>query len=790
MARLPTQESLLTATDDAAQRIASLRERMARLSSASLRISESLDLESVLREVVDSARVLTGAASSAITTVDRVEGIRDFISSGLTSEERRQLRDVPQGERLWGYLLQSGRPLRVDDLASHLDALGIATAPILHRSYLGAPIRHRGVNVGHFYLANKEGGEGFTDEDEETLVLFASQAATAIANAQAYRDERRARADLEALVDTSPVGVAVFDAKTGELVRFNREGRRIVAGLDPSGRSPQEVLETMTVRGPDGEEISFAELPLAKALGAAETVRAEEYVLSVPGGRSMRTLVNATPIRSLDGGVVSLVVTIQDLEPLEELERQRTEFLSMVSHELRAPLTSIKGSTAMLLSRARELDPAEEREFHRIIDEQAEHMQRLISDLLDAGRIDSGTLSVSPRPSEVAALVDRARNTFLSGGGRHDIVIDLPSDLPLVMVDQRRIVQILNNLFANAARHSPESSPILVEAVRADDVHVAVSITDQGRGIPPERLPQLFRKHAAGDGKAEGVRQGLGLAICKGLVEAHGGRIRAESGGPGQGARVTFTVPIAPGAPAASVASRPTRGPDDRDRTRILVVDDDPHTLRFVRDALRTAGYAALVTGDSEELASLIRTERPALVLLDLMLPGTDGIELMQQVPELADLPVIFISAYRRDETIARALELGAADYLVKPFSPTELVARVRAALSRRVETEPFESGELRIRYDRREVTVAGRPVALTATEYELLRVLSVDAGRVVTRDVLLRRIWGMGAGRKTEALRTCVKKLRRKLGGSGASPSYIFNERGIGYRLAGPADR
>ena len=775
--------------DELRQEIARLRERMARLSSASLSISESLDLESVLREAVDNARALTGAAYGAITIVGRVEGAPEFISSGLTSAEHQSYLDLAEGERILEYLVQQPQPLRVADLATHLAARGFAADPLLSKSFVSVPIRHRGAQAGHFYVSEKEGGKEFTDQDEETLALFASQAATAIANAQAYRDERRTRADLEALVDTSPVGVAVFDAKTGELVRFNREGRRIVAGLDPSGRSPQEVLETMTVRRPDGEEISFAELPLARAMGAAEAVRAEEYVLSVPGGRSMRTLVNATPIRARDGGVVSLVVTIQDLEPLEELERQRTEFLSMVSHELRAPLTSIKGSTAMLLSRARELDPAEEREFHRIIDEQAEHMQRLISDLLDAGRIDSGTLSVTPRPTEVAALVDRARNTFLSGGGRHIIVIDLPPDLPLVMADQRRIVQVLNNLFANAARHSPESSPILVEAVRADDVHVAVSVTDQGRGIPLERLPHLFRKHAAGDGKAGGVRYSLGLAICKGLVEAHGGRIRAESGGPGQGARVTFTVPIAPGAAAASVASRPTPGGDHRERTRILVVDDDPHTLRFVRDALRTAGYATLVTGDSQELVPLIRTEKPALVLLDLMLPGKDGIELMQQVPELADLPVIFISAYRRDETIARALELGAADYIVKPFSPTELVARVRAALGRRVESKPFESGELRIRYDRREVTVAGRPVVLTATEYELLRVLSVNAGRVVTSDVLLRRIWGLGAGRKSEALRTCVKKLRRKLGGSGANPAYIFNERGVGYRMAHPGE-
>ena len=203
---------------------------MSRLSAASLRITESLDLESVLREVVDSARVLTGAANAVITTVEPVEQVRDFISSGFSAEERRQLRNLPQGKRLRQYLLESPQPLRVDDLASHLEALGIATAPILRRSFLAAPIRHRGVPIGHFYLSNKEGGQGFTDEDEETLLLFASQAAAAIANAQAYRDERRARADLEALVDTSPVGVAVFDAKTGELVRFNREGRRMVAG--------------------------------------------------------------------------------------------------------------------------------------------------------------------------------------------------------------------------------------------------------------------------------------------------------------------------------------------------------------------------------------------------------------------------------------------------------------------------------------------------------------------------------------------------------------------------------
>ena len=135
-------------------------------------------------------------------------------------------------------------------------------------------------------------------------------------------------------------------------------------------------------------------------------------------------------------------------------------------------------------------------------------MRGLIGDLLDAGRIDAGMLSVDPEPVEVAALVEQARTTFLSGGGRQRMRIDLPGDLPQVMADGRRIVQVLNNLFSNAARHSPESSPIRVEAVR-DGVEVSISVSDEGRGIAPERLPHLFRKYSDSGGRE---REGFGLA--------------------------------------------------------------------------------------------------------------------------------------------------------------------------------------------------------------------------------------------------------------------------------------
>ena len=785
----------MNSPDEPRQEIAALRERILRLNAAILCINASLDLDTVLHEVVDSVCALTGARYGMIATVDEGGAIQELIAPSLWADERRHMADWPHGYQFFEHLRDLPGSLRLANLPAYVRSLGYSEDLSLSMTLQATPMRHRGVHVGNFFLGEKAGGQEFTGEDEEVLVLFASQAATAIANARAHRDEQRARADLEALVDTSPVGVVVFDAKSGRPVSFNREARRIVGGLRSPDAPLEQLLEVMVCRRGDGREIRLDELPLADELRNAETVRAEEIELSVPDGRSVATLVNATPIRSADGAVESVVVTLQDLAPLEELERLRAEFLGMVSHELRAPLTSIKGSAATVLNAKPELDPAEMREFFRIVDEQADHMRGLIGDLLDVGRIDTGTLSVYPEPAEVAGLVDRARNTFLSGGARHSVLIDLPPDLPRALADRRRIVQVLNNLFSNASRHAPESSPIRVTAVR-EGAHVAISVADEGRGVAPERLPHLFRKHtgfAGGDREGALGAAGLGLAICKGLVEAHGGRIRAASGGAGQGTEVTFTLPVAEVAGEDAAAGLARGGPpaprDGPEQTPILVVDDDPKTLRYVRDALAGSEYTPLVTGDPEELPGLIWTERPRLVLLDLMLPGTDGIELMGRIPELADLPVIFISGYGRDETIARALEAGAADYIVKPFSPMELTARIRAALRRQADPEPYLLGDLTIHYEERRVSVAGRAVQLTATEYELLRVLSHNAGRVSTYEALLRQVWGGRHNGDSELVRTFVKKLRRKLGDAAASPAYIVNERGVGYRMARPGD-
>ena len=779
--------------------MAALRERLSRLSQASLRINESLDFDAVLQGALDSARSLTSARYGVMTLLDGGGGVQEFLTSGMTSGEAERLLLTPDRWQLFEALTNIDEPLRLPDLTAHVHALGFADfnipLPVEVFPFLAAPMFHRGVRVGHVFVGDREDGEEFSPADEETLVMFAAQAALVIANAGAHREERRARSDLETLVNTSPVGVVVFDAETGAPVSFNREAVRIVNSLRKAGQPAEELLDVVTcVRG-DGRAVSLRELPLAELFSSGETVRAEEITLRVPDGRSVSALLNATPIRSDEGRVASFVVTMQDLAPLAEQERLRAEFLAMVSHELRMPLAAVKGSITTLLEGAGDLDPAETAQFHRIIRDQSDQMRFLIADLLDVARIETGALPVDPEPVEARALVEDAVSRFLAGDDRNPLEVELADDLPMVMADRRRIVQALGNLLSNAAGYSPEGSPIVVSAQR-DGVYLAVSVSDRGRGIPAELLPELFRKFSRGFDRDTGSGvdgSGLGLAICKGIVEAHGGRIRAESDGPGLGARFTFTLPLAEGiAPAAPPPSFPARARrTTRERVRVLAVDDDPQALRYVRDVLTRAGYAPIVTGDPADVPRLMAEEKPHLALLDLVLPGADGIQLMHDILRIDDLPVIFLSVYGQDDTVARAFDMGAADYVVKPFSPTELNARIRAALRKRLEPSlgepsgPFAAGGLSIDFARRQVAVDGAPVELTATEYAVLYELAVHAPRVLTHQVLLQRVWGPERVGESWLLRNIVRRLRRKLGDDADNPRYVLTEPRVGYSLA-----
>jgi two-component system KDP operon response regulator KdpE len=222
----------------------------------------------------------------------------------------------------------------------------------------------------------------------------------------------------------------------------------------------------------------------------------------------------------------------------------------------------------------------------------------------------------------------------------------------------------------------------------------------------------------------------------------------------------------------------------------ILVVEDEPQMLRFLRVSLAAHGYRLVESATGEQALVEAATRNPDVILLDLGLPDVDGIEVTRQLRGWSRTPIIVISARGQDEDKIRALDEGADDYLTKPFSVEELLARIRVALRHVAEgvsgrPEPsFTVGDLRVDLTRREVFVGDAEVHLTPTEYRLLTTLVKNAGRVVTHRQLLKEVWGPPYVEQTQYLRVFMGQLRQKLEPEPAKPRYLINEPGIGYRL------
>jgi len=223
----------------------------------------------------------------------------------------------------------------------------------------------------------------------------------------------------------------------------------------------------------------------------------------------------------------------------------------------------------------------------------------------------------------------------------------------------------------------------------------------------------------------------------------------------------------------------------------ILVVEDEPQIAGLVRDYLEHAGFAVLTTGDGAGALALARVRRPDAMVLDLGLPSLDGLDVIRMIRRDSRLPILILSARSDEADRVAGLELGADDYVVKPFSPRELVARVRAVL-RRAEAAPLTderivAGDLELDLARRRVTAAGRVVALTPTEFELLATLAREPGRVWTRSQLLDAVHGFSLETYERAIDGHIRNLRRKLEPDADSPRYVRTVHGVGYALADP---
>jgi len=386
-------------------------------------------------------------------------------------------------------------------------------------------------------------------------------------------------------------------------------------------------------------------------------------------------------------------------ERLTEANRAKSEFLANVSHELRTPLNAIIGFSDLL--RDTGVGPLNERqhEFVRDIQDSGEHLLRLINGVLDLSKIEAGKMEVHPEPfsparlAREAAAMARAQATVK--GLR--LQVDVDDVEGSALLDPGLVRQSLLNLLSNAVKFTPAGGEVRV-AGRREGQDLTLEVLDSGIGIAPEDLNRIFDEFYQVDGSYSRSfgGTGLGLALVRRMTEMQGGRVEVEST-PGGGARFALYFPgavvsTAAAAPVAVPSATEARGPDETRAERILLVEDNPVNRKLARNILRSRGYEVWEVTSGEEALQLLSDKRPDLVLMDLQLPGMDGLEVTRRIkadPVTADLPVVALTAHVGQIDEDRAREAGCAGYITKPIRLAVFPRQVEAFLEPRAEARP-----------------------------------------------------------------------------------------------------
>ena len=458
-----------------------------------------------------------------------------------------------------------------------------------------------------------------------------------------------------------------------------------------------------------------------------------------------------------------------EAETFRRSDATKTAILRSVSHDLRSPLTAIRAAAEGLQSGALELTELDRKELLETIRIETRRLDRLVANLLDLSLLEAG----GTRPEQALWTLDDlvGRSLEMIGSASDRVHVSLPPSPLVVQVDAAQIERVLVNVLENAIKFSAEDEPVQLDA-ELREREVVVRVTDTGPGIPAGDAERIFEPFSRGRSGGSG----LGLAIVRGFTEVNGGRVWVEPRAHG-----TTIATLPAGRSRARVHSMKA--------ARILVVDDEPHILRALQTSLRGAGYDVETAAAAEAALARAAARPPDAVILDLVLPDGTGTEVARRLREWTSVPILVLSVVGEDAEKIAALDAGADDYVTKPFSIDELLARLRAALRRSGPGgEPVvEIGELSIDLEKRTVTAAGKPVSLTRTEYELLRVLAQSPGKLFTHPVLLREVWGPAYARESHYLHVYVSQLRRKIEPDPARPRYLLTEPGAGYRLVDP---
>jgi len=428
-----------------------------------------------------------------------------------------------------------------------------------------------------------------------------------------------------------------------------------------------------------GAPLPEKDCPLGLAMLRGEPYAIADDTFWRPDGTSFPTEYSATPMLDEDGNKAGAVLIFRDVTERRAIERLKSEFVSTVSHELRTPLTSIRGALGLLSSGL--LGPIAEKgqRMLEIAVTNTDRLVRLINDILDLERIESGKVELTRGSVDAQAVMDQTREGLQSMADQAGVRIVTEPAAGSLWGDSDRIIQTLTNLLGNAIKFSPPDTTVTLSGT-AGATDFTFCVADEGRGVPEDKLASIFQRFSqvdASDSRNRGG-SGLGLAICQSIVTAHGGRIWAEKNDPA-GSRFQFTIPLAvPSSVDAStiesIESATTEGQDSTAHL-VLVVEDDADLARVMTAALENHGIRTFHATTGGEAIHLSRLHAPSLIVLDLGLPDIDGFAVVGSLRESATLGHIPLLVYS-------ALDVGSADQSRLRLGPTEFLTKSRCSMA------------------------------------------------------------------------------------------------------------
>lgn len=520
--------------------------------------------------------------------------------------------------------------------------------------------------------------------------------------------------------------------------------------------------------------------------------------------------VRSFPVRDNKGALLGRGILFDDITLERSLVESRGETLALAAHELKTPLAIIKGCATTLLGSSARWDAAMQREMLQMIDTQSDRLHDVLNTLLDVWRLDAGAQPLRLVQVRLAELLQQLVRRWHKHASDHSFLLDIPPDIPSVVCDVMRVEQALNHLLNNAVTYSPPGTTVTIR-LEANDIELRVSVSDEGIGIASEHLDPIFdRFYRVPQGEERPGGSGLGLASARATIEAHGGKIWADSLGTGQGSTFYFTLPLTPHL-SASAQTAPVLLPDasanapvlqktpsralllkQDKRVKVLLAENDARLTRYLRANLEEQQYRVHTVNHGVQFLRQLDLEEPDLILLATHLADMSGVELLQRLREFSQIPVIMLCDDCDEDERVHLFDMGSDDLVLKPFGMKELLARVRALLRRQGnagEQAPtqsiFTTGEIVIDHAQHLVTISGSPVQLSRTEYKLLSVLAQNVGMVVTHELLLEKVWGPEYNRDIDFIWVYISRLRRKIESDSRHPRYILTVPDVGYKLA-----